>query len=239
MSDSNVSDEVEVPVIPEGDSPRHGFQGDRGTGPTSVAIPKSLTIAISREAGSRGGSIARRLADKLGWQLYPQDLLDYLTQEENYRQEIADNLSKEQSDWVEQSIDRLLREQNLSRNPSVLALARVILSLGVQGEAILLGRGAGCILPAVSTLHVRIIAPLADRVTYMGQWLRMTVEEAAEQVHRRDTRRAEFIHTHFHRKPSDAYQYDLMLNSSRLGEDRCAELIAQAARAKLASFKNT
>ena len=237
MPDSFSSDELEIPVLAEARQPRHGDQGDRAGSTASCAVPASLTIAISREAGSRGGSIARRVADKLGWQVYPQDQLDYLTQEENYRQEIADALSKQQADWVEEQLDRLLREQNLSHNPSVLSLARVILALGAQGDAILLGRGAGCILPAASTLHARIIAPLGDRVAYMGQWLRMTVEEAAEQVQRRDTRRAEFIHTHFHRKPADPYQYDLILNSSRLGEDRCAELIAQAARGKLANFK--
>ena len=31
------------------------------------------------------------------------------------------------------------------------------------------------------------------------------------------------------------YQYDLLLNSSLLGEDTCAELIVLAARAKLAA----
>ena len=49
----------------------------------------------------------------------------------------------------------------------------------------------------------------------------------------RDRSRAEFIDTHFHRQPADVYQYDLLLNSSLLGEDLCAELISQAARAKV------
>jgi hypothetical protein len=69
----------------------------------------------------------------------------------------------------------------------------------------------------------------------MSQWLRLTEEAAAAQVELRDRRRAEFITTHFHRQPADVYQYDLLLNSSLLGEDLCAELIAQAARAKVAA----
>ena len=111
----------------------------------------------------------------------------------------------------------------------------MVLALGAQGEVILIGRGAGCILPSASTLHVRIVAPLADRIAYMSEWLRLTVEEATAQVELRDRRRAEFIATHFHRQPSDIYQYDLLLNSTLLGEELCAELIAQAARAKLAA----
>src|SRR5262249_39252316 len=137
--------------------------------------------------------------------------------------------------WVEERLQRLLREQNLSQHPSILEVARIILTLGAEGNVVLIGRGAGCILPPETTLNVRIIAPLADRIAYMSQWLRLTTEQAAEQVRLRDSRRAEFIATHFHRQPSDAYQYDLILNSGLLGEDRCAELIVQAAKTKAAA----
>jgi len=192
-----------------------------------------LTVAISREAGSRGGSIAQRVGAKLGWQVYRQDTLEYIAQEGNLRQDLLENQTPAARAWVEENLDRLLKQQNLSRHPSVLDMARIILTLGATGEVILLGRGAGCILPARSTLHVRIMAPLPDRIAYMAQWLRLTMEEASAQVHDRDNRRAEFIETHFHRKPADVYQYDFLLNSSLLGEETCAQLIAQAAHAKL------
>ena len=219
--------------LPE--SPRHGFQGDRAPAPARPLIPASLTIAISREAGSRGGTIARRTGRNLGWQVYNQELLEYIAQEGAFRQGIADNLPAPAARWAEQRLEALLREENLSQHPSITELARIVLALGAQGEVILLGRGAGCILPHEATLHVRIMAPLADRIAYMSQWLRLTVEEAAEQVALRDRRRAEFLATHFRRQPSDVYQYDLLLNSCLLGEELCADLIAQAARAKLES----
>jgi cytidylate kinase len=68
----------------------------------------------------------------------------------------------------------------------------------------------------------------------MGQWLRLTEAEAAERVRLRDQRRAEFVETHFHRRPDDVHQYDLVLNSSLLGEELCADLIVRAARARAA-----
>jgi cytidylate kinase len=220
------------------DTPRHGFQGDRAPPSPGPAAPASLTIAISREAGSRGGSIARRAGSKLGWQVYTQELLEYIAQEGQTRQDLMDATLPAGLQWSQDRLEILLRQENLSQHPSIANLARIVLALGAQGEVILLGRGAGCILPSPSTLHVRIVAPLADRIAYMGQWLRLTLAEAAEQVRLRDARRAEFIETHFHRQPSDLYQYDLLLNSSLLGEELCAELIAQAARAKLAMFGN-
>jgi cytidylate kinase len=194
-----------------------------------------LTIAVSREAGSRGGTIARRVGRKLGWQIYNQELLEYIAQEGVFRHDLAEEIPQSAAQWAEQHLNKLLREHNLGEQPSLVELARIVLALGAQGEVILIGRGAGCMLPQESTLHVRIMAPLEARIAYMSQWLRLTIEEAAVQVGLRDARRAEFITTHFHCQPSDIYQYDLLLNSSLLGEESCAELIVQAARAKLSA----
>src|SRR5205085_2448038 len=111
---------------------------------------------------------------------------------------------------------------------------RAILALAAQGSVVLIGRGAGLLLPAETTLHVRVIAPVADRIAYISQWLRLTLEEATERVRLRDARRAEFLTTHFHRQPAEPHQYDLLLNSSLLGEEASADLIAHAARSKAA-----
>jgi cytidylate kinase len=197
--------------------------------------PLSLTVAVSREAGSRGGTIARRVGRQLGWQVYNQEVLEYLAHERHLGQELFDVLDEASAAWVEDQLQRLLREQSLSQNASIIELARVILAIGARGEAVILGRGAGCILPPRSTLHVRIMAPLADRIMYMSQFERLTPEMAAEQVCLRDGQRAIFVNTHFHRKPSDSHQYDLLVNSSRLGEELSAQLIVDAARAKLAA----
>jgi cytidylate kinase len=218
------------------ETPRHGFQGDRAPPPTAPAMPAGLTVAISREAGARGGSTGRRVARKLGWAVYDQELLEYMAQEAAVRRGVVEPLAGPAAAWVEARLERLLREQNLSQHPHIGHLARVVLTLGTQGRVVLIGRGAGSILPRESTLNVRLIAPLAERIAYMSQWLRLSQEEAAERVRLRDERRATFLSTHFHRQPGDVNQYDLVLNSGTLGEDLCADLIARAATARAAAF---
>jgi cytidylate kinase len=214
------------------ESPRHGFQGDRGAPPPLRTGPSALTIALSREAGARGGTIARRVGRKLGWQVYDQELLEYMAQEAIVSQGVLDAPPATPADWAEARMQQLIRDHALSDHPTIVNLARVVLALGAQGQAVLIGRGASCILPRETTLNVRVIAPLHERIAYMGQWLRLTVEEATERVRLRDERRTEFVVNNFHRDPSDIHQYDVILNSSLLGEDVCAELIAQAARAR-------
>ena len=216
--------------VDEGTSPLHGFRGDPRM--ALAAVPRTLSIAISRETGSRGGSIAGRVGVRLGWQVYTQEMLDVFANDSALRDEVFDELSDTAPARIEARVEQLLREQSVSRNPQVLDLVRMLLALGSQGEVVLLGRGAGCVLPSASTLNVRLVAPLADRVAYTSQHLRLTEEEAADQVRKSDHRRADFMNTHFHRRPSDPHQYDLVLNTSLLGEEACVDLVIQAAKSK-------
>lgn len=216
--------------------PQHGFQGDRTPPATRPGLPAGLAVAVSREAGGRGGTIARRVGRKLGWQVYNQELLDYISQEGAFRENLFASLPTGAPQWADERVQQMLAAKQITGEAAILNLARTVLAVSAPGEVVLLGRGAGCILPRETTLNVRILAPEGERVAYMGQWLRLTLAEAAEQVRLRDENRTEFIRKHFHRQPADVYQYDMLLNSSLLGEDLCVELIVQAARAKQAAI---
>lgn len=214
----------------EAAAPRHGFQGDRGKVPDVRRAPLGLSIAVSREAGSRGTTIARRIGRDMGWQVYDQELLEYMSQDSAVRAGLNENLTPECITWIDRRLVELDRTCRIGRDEGVVNLARTILALGAQGECILIGRGSTSILPRQTTLNVRIIAPLADRIAYMSQTLRLTTAEATIRVVSTDESRAAFLEKHFGRTPADPHYYDLLLNSSILGEASCAELISHAAR---------
>lgn len=218
------------------DSPHHGFQGDRGAHTTRPTIPGSLTIAFSRQSGSRGARIAALVGEQLGWQVYTHELLAYGSQDEQFYEEIFEGLTPAARKWVDDELRRSPLGDKLDTAGSAVNLARIILALGAQGDVILVGRGAGYLLPRQTTLHVRTVAPLADRIGYMSQWLRLTHEEAAEQVHARDLRREGFIQNQFGVSPHDAHLYDLVINTSSIGEELCADLVVQAAKGKLTTM---
>ncbi|HEY8504596.1 MAG TPA: cytidylate kinase-like family protein [Gemmataceae bacterium] len=212
-------------------APRHGFRGEPAAG-AGLWRPPGPAVAVSREPGARGGSIARRVGAKLGWQVVGQELLDYMAGSESARAQLSADLSEEAARWVEAQLRRLEAEGLPRPGAGMGELPRLILMLAAQGNVILVGRGAGFLLPPESTLHVRVVAPPADRVAYMAQLLRLSREEAEEEVRRRDAQRAEFLEAGFGRGAADLYPYDLILNSSRLGEENCAELILLALRAR-------
>src|SRR5207244_2167638 len=110
-------------------TPQHGFQGDRGAPPKPRSLPAAVTVAVSREAGARGGTIARRAAQKLSWQAYDQELLEYIAQEGRFQQNVVANMPAEHAHWVENRLQLLMREQNISQHPSVVNMTRVIRAL--------------------------------------------------------------------------------------------------------------
>src|SRR5262249_7918460 len=171
----------------------------------------------------------RHVGRKLGWQVVDQELMEFLAQDGK----ATDELSPAARRWVDGRLAELHQSGAVSTDLAMASLARVVLTLAATGEVILLGRGAGHILPPETTLHVRVVAPEADRVAYFAQWLRLTEEQAAEQVRLRDSNRTSLLSKHMKVDPADAYAYDLILNSSYLGEELCADLIVDAARGKM------
>jgi hypothetical protein len=213
------------------ESPLHGNQGDRA--PSEVPrAPCGLTVAISREAGARGGSIARRIGKKLGWQVYTHELLEFLNSNESARAHVLADMPPDAVQWADGQLERLQRDHILGAAVELGDMPRLILTLAARGDVILVGRGAGYLLPHETTLHVRVVAPLDDRVAYMAQLLRRTREDAAVQVRERDERRAEFLMKFFKRRAGEICDFDLALNSFLLGEESCAELAVAAVHGK-------
>src|SRR4051812_46301587 len=107
-----------APSFPESltPPPLHGFRGD-APGPV-LDRPRGLTVAVSREAGARGGSIARRVGQLLGWQVFDQDLLDYLVRDERARAELLAAVPEGAQHWADEQLARLGRDRVLAVGPA-------------------------------------------------------------------------------------------------------------------------
>lgn len=222
---SPVSIPFELPGVPV-----HGFRGDAPAGP--LTHPRGLTVAVSRQAGSRGTEIARKVADILAWQVFDHDTLDYLVQTDAARAELLADVPASAREWADAQLEHLRRDRRLTAAPEVLPLIRLVLTVAARGNAVIVGRAAGFMLPPETTVHVRVIAPLESRVAYLAQELRLTRPEAAEEVRARDERRALFLDRTLARDASDPTAYDAVVNSERLGVEGAAQFIGWAVRTK-------
>src|SRR5436305_11198345 len=130
-------------------TPQHGNRGDRRDRPSA---PAGVAIAISREAGARGETIARRVGKRLGWQVYTQELLEFLCANDVARQSVLADVPAEAAGWVAAQLDRVKGDRGIDPAAEGGDMPRLILSLAARGQAILVGRGAGYYLPRDTTL---------------------------------------------------------------------------------------
>ena len=209
--------------------PMHGYRGQESV--VAAAPPRGLTVAVSRQAGARGGRVAKRVGQLLGWQVFDQEMLGYLVQNETAKAEVLAGVPAEGLAWANREHARQLEARHLVGGDQT-ELLRLAFVLAAKGEVVIVGRGVGDLLPPSTTINVRVIAPLAQRIAYFGEWLRMAPDEAALEVAARDRVRSALQIALVGSDPDDLAQYDLIVNSGRLCEAECADLIAQAVRAK-------
>lgn len=217
--------------------PLHGFRGDESVGPFARsemrARPKGLTVTLSREAGARGSTIAKKVGEFLGWQVFDQEMLDYLVQDDAGREQLLADVPDTARAWADSHLTALqVGGQIVGDDPQTIEMFRLILAVAARGEAVIVGRGAGFILPPESTVHVRVVSPFEARASYFAQWLRMSREEAAAEVRARDEHRAKFLSRALRRDPNDPTAYDAIVNATRLGIEATAQFIGWAVRTK-------
>ncbi|WP_439629054.1 AAA family ATPase [Gemmata sp.] len=210
--------------------PAHGYRGDAEPS-DPITRPRGLAVAISRQAGARGTTIARRVGAVLGWQVLDNETLDYLVEDETARSQFLAEVPEGVRAWVAAQVDRVRGQTPGSLDPGTASMAEIVLSAAARGDVVIVGRGAGYLLPTETTLHVRVVAPLDARVAYFAQWLRLSSDEAAREVAARDGRRAQFVAT-LGGDPADPTGYDLVVNAGRLGIEGTAQYIGWAVRTK-------
>jgi cytidylate kinase len=98
---------------------------------------------------------------------------------------------------------------------------------------VMLGRNATAILAGrPGALHVKLIGRLADRLARAERVDRIDAATAARRQKNEDRHRAQLTHQLYHWDATDPLSFDLVLNTSELDEQACADTIVAAWRAK-------
>ena len=149
------------------------------------AIAAMRAITISREYGSGGGEIAARLARRLGWQLIDHAIVEqtaselevYVTEVEKHDEEYVDSTRPGiLNRIIEQLAPSGVGGGGLLIRPSSSVEGRayqetmgdIITAAATTGHVVIVGRGGQVLLAdRRDVLHVRIVAPLEQRVAYV------------------------------------------------------------------------
>jgi cytidylate kinase len=191
-----------------------------------------LNIAVSRETGSRGAAIARAVGARLDWKVYDHELLEVMARDLHVRVKLLENVDERHVGWLQEAVEAFCKVGSVREETYVRRLVETMLSLAGSGRCVMVGRGAAFVLPAASTLRVRLMAPLEDRIATVAHEQNLSRHDAARHIANTDRDRLQFVRQHFLHDPSDSGHYDLVLNTARFPIEECAELIVDAAHTK-------
>jgi cytidylate kinase len=189
-----------------------------------------LSIALSRQAGSRGAEIARATGAQLGWPVYDHELLDRIAAEKGVQARLLEMLDERHMGWLEEMVASFAIGQASHEVSYLRSLLQLFATLGEAGHCVIVGRGAPHVMPAECTLRVRIIAARPDRIASVVRTQHLSPAEAEKWIDRKDWERKRFVQHYLHKDPESPLGYDLGLNSSRLGIEGCATIIVDTAR---------
>jgi cytidylate kinase len=182
-------------------------------------------LAISREAGAGGSEIARRIGERLGWDVLDKNLLESIATRLNTSKGLIERLDETQSNWAYDLMAAWLDRDLVGHETYLRHLEGIILAAARRGNVVLVGRGAGFLLPREGGVSVRVIASEEYRIERTMRLENLTHAAAKEFVRNLERGRTEFVERHFHRNIGDPHLYDMVLNVGRLGMEATVELI--------------
>ncbi len=199
-----------------------------------AAPPRPFTVALAREAAAGASLVAAEVGRRLGWAVYDRDLVEHIAREMGLRTSLLQSVDERHMSWLTESaqgfLSALASGPTVTESAYVRHLVETVLALGAHGECVIVGRGSAHILPAETTLRVRLVSPFKDRVARAAEKLGLDADAAARYIRDKDRERVRFVRDHFLRDPEDPRVFDLVINTSRLPVSDCADLILDALR---------
>jgi len=190
-------------------------------------------VTISREPGSGGRSVAERLAARLGFDLFHQEVVHEMAKDANISVRFMETLDERGLNTLDNWIASLVDERYLWPDQYMQHLMKVIGTIGRHGKSVIVGRGANFILPVKTRISVRIIAPFEVRRRNVAREFNLSDTDAERRITLSESRRRSFIRKYFNTSIADIYNYDMFINTEELELDDAVAAIEAVVKKRI------
>jgi cytidylate kinase len=204
----------------------HRWQIQQQKKPEEKAIVPVVTI--SREPGSGGGIVAQKLSERLGFEVFHQEILHEMAKRAEVSEQLLATLDERGLSILEDWISSLVNDRHLWPDQYLQHLMNVIGTIGKHGRAVVVGRGANFILPPEQRFRVRITASQRLRIENVVRDFNLSPDEAKRRVIKTESNRKAFIRKYFNADIADPTNYDLLINTETLTVDNAVDVIGAA-----------
>ena len=206
-------------------------------------MDKHYCICIGRKFCSGGRNIAALVAQELGIKVYDRDLLRKAAQNAGFSEKFFEEADEEKTRKGLRSLfmSRFNSSNGFSSNylsnESIFNMqSDAIRKIHETEDCVFIGRCADYVLrESDRLLNVFIAADMDDRVARVCRHAGddMTPSKALSLIEDIDRKRSSYYNYFSGRTWGDTAVYDICLNSTTLGYDKCADIIVSLAKEKL------
>ncbi|MBQ1251216.1 MAG: cytidylate kinase-like family protein [Clostridia bacterium] len=188
-------------------------------------------ITISRQFGSGGHSIGKKLAERLGVPLYDNELVTKIAEKSGFDvsfiKENSEKTSRGTGFFLDYGIHGGAGFTTLSLYDQLyIAQHNIIRDLADQESCVIVGRCADYVLEdREDTLHVLIYADddyRAERIVRLYGERDLPI---AKRMKKKDSQRESYYRHYTNREWGDYKNYAVCLNTAQVDEDTCVDLI--------------
>ena len=191
-------------------------------------MKKNLIINIGRQFGSGGKDIAMFLGRLLDIPVYDKELITKAAQDSGFSKELFETMDEKKNFF---SILTIGVENFVNDNGLFKIQSETIMNIAENGPAIIVGRCSDYILRDYgNTVDIFITAPMEDRIVRTMQKENLSREEAEILVGKKDRQRESYYNYYTFGNWGCASNYDLCIDSSILGLEETANLLANYIR---------
>ncbi len=190
-------------------------------------MEKQLIISVGREYGSGGHEIAEKLANHYGIQLLDHNLLDEIAAKKNVKMDHLRALDEKHKNPLS---SRTVRGYSSSPEENLLYLQFDYLrdKADAGDSFVIVGRCSETILKQYdSMVSIFILADREKRTERIMRLYHLTESEAVKKIREKDTSRRRYHNSFCVGKWGDCRNYDVSLNSSKLGIDGSVKLLTE------------
>ncbi len=191
-------------------------------------------ITISRQFGSGGRLVGKKLAESLEIPFYDKELITMAAQQSGYSKEIFEKADERATNSLLYTLSMnsyllhgMTGLNELPLNDRVFLIqSEIIRKMASEGPCVIVGRCADYVLKEhPRCLNFYIYADLQSRVDRATTVYGMEKEKAAENIQKLDKKRASYYNFYSNLRWGLAENYDLCVNSSSVGIDGTVEML--------------
>ena len=184
-------------------------------------------ITISREFGAEGAAIGKKLSEKLDFEFWHNDLLKLISEESGLDEKFLQSLDEKRQQSIKDAMMGMLKTS--ATNVQYLqSIIKVIKTIEMQGNSIIVGRGANYICTKPKALHVRVVRPKTKRIKSYAAKNTITEPEARRKIDEMDKEREDFVRHHFNQDVNDSSTYDIVINSGTFQQEEIMDIILKS-----------